>query len=76
MSQITQEIINMVDMLPENEQNLAYELIKRLVLAWDPDYTKVTIAERESIKRAELEIENGEYFSDDEIGWDNLEKIE
>lgn len=33
----TEEITAMVELLPENEQILAYELIKRLVLAWDSD---------------------------------------
>lgn len=35
MPQIANEIANMVDMLPEQEQLLAFELIKRMVLAWD-----------------------------------------
>jgi hypothetical protein len=76
MVQITQEIISMVDMLPEEEQNLAYEFIKRLVIAWDPDYTKTTPAERNAIRQGELEIENGEYYDDDEIDWDNLDKMD
>ena len=28
-------------------QILAYEFIKRMLFAWDPDYTKVTEQERE-----------------------------
>ena len=70
MSQITQEIINMVDMLPEDEQNLAYELKKRLVLAWDSDYTKTTPAEREAIKRGEVELAQGETVHHEDINWD------
>jgi hypothetical protein len=31
MAQITTKIANMVDMLPEREQLLAFELIKRMV---------------------------------------------
>ena len=51
MSPVTKEITTMLDMLPESEQELAYEFIKRLVLAWDSDFTKVTETEREQIKR-------------------------
>lgn len=28
--------------MPFQEQDLAKELVKRLVLAWDPDFTKLT----------------------------------
>ena len=48
----------------------AFELIKKLVLARDPDYTKVTPAEFLSIQNAEREIERGEVFGHDEIEWD------
>ena len=60
MAPITKQITDMIDMLPEQEQSLAYELIKRLVLAWDPDYTKVTPVEAEAIELAYAEYERGE----------------
>ena len=63
MSAITQKITDLVDILPENEQTLAYELVKRLALAWDPDFTKVTPAESERIKRARTEYERGDCIS-------------
>jgi hypothetical protein len=50
----------MIDMLPEQEKSLAFELIKRLVLAWDPDYTKVTPSEAEAIEQALAEYERGD----------------
>ena len=46
MSNTAQQVANMIDMLPENDQQLAFELIKKLVLAWDPDFTKVTPSQR------------------------------
>lgn len=55
-------------MLPESEQQFAYELMKKLVLAWDPDFTKVTPAEAIQLKQAE---ESG-FIAEDEIDWDNL----
>ena len=41
----------MLDMLPEKEQNFAYELMKKLVLAWDPDFTKLTPDEKKRLER-------------------------
>lgn len=70
MSPRTQQMVKMYEMLPEQEQELAFETIKRFVLAWDPDFTKVTPEERKQIEAAE----NSGYISDEDIDWDNLEK--
>ena len=70
MSPKTKDIINLIDMLPDNEQDLAFELIKRMVLAWDPDFTKVTPAEKEVLEQIEKEISLGEYVREDDINWD------
>ena len=45
------------------------ELIKKLVLAWDPDFTKVTPAEAAELEEAEREFERGETVFHDEIDW-------
>ena len=50
MTQIVQESVRMLEMLPEGEQELACQLIKRLVLAWDPDFTKLTPEERQRLE--------------------------
>ena len=70
MSTQVKAITEMLDMLPETEQNLALELVKRIVLAWDPDYTKVTPSEASALQEAEKNFENGEYYTDSEINWD------
>jgi hypothetical protein len=57
----------MLEMLPDSEQQFAYEFIKRLVLAWDPDYTKLTPNE---LKRVEA-AEHGEYINASDIDWDS-----
>ena len=44
-------------------------LIKRLFLAWDSDFTKLTPAERQRLELAEQEIEAGETVSHDESDW-------
>jgi len=70
MSELAQKAASMLDMLPVNEQQLAYEMLKRIVLAWDPDFTKLTPAEAEALRNAEAEIERGETVSGEEIDWD------
>jgi len=58
----------MIDMLPANDQLFAYEFVKKLVLSWDPDFSRVTPEEAERIKAAE---ESG-FIPEEEI---DLEKI-
>lgn len=69
MSPVTKEIMDMVDMLPEQEQLLACELIKRMVLAWDSDFTKLTPAERKRLDDSFSEYERGETVSHEAIDW-------
>jgi hypothetical protein len=69
MSVVSKQIIDMLDMLPESEQQLAFELIKRMVLAWDSDFTKLTSAERERLMKAEEEINNNETVNHLDIDW-------
>lgn len=70
MSEIAMNAAKMLDMLPDEDKNFAYEFIKKLVLAWDPDFTKVTTEERAKIEAAE---ESG-FISEDDIDWNNLAK--
>ena len=46
------------------------EFIKKLVLAWDPDYTKVTPAERKALEEAEKDVAENGTISHDDINWD------
>ncbi len=70
MSAQVKKIVDMLEMLPEQEQDLAYELVKRIVLAWDPDYSKVTASEAKELEEAK----KSEYLDESEIDWDHLEK--
>lgn len=70
MTQTIQESVKMLEMLPESEQILASELIKRLVLAWDPEFTKVTTEERERLAAAEERMNSGDYVTDKDVEWD------
>ena len=70
MSILAQKTADMLDMLPAQEQKLAYEVMKRMVLAWDPDFTKLTPEEAADLEEAEAQIARGETVSDDAIDWD------
>ena len=69
MTQVVQESVRMLEMLPESEQELASQLIKRLVLAWDPDFTKLTPEERKRLEAAEARRDSGEYGKDSDMEW-------
>lgn len=69
-SPVTKQIAEMIDMLPMQEQRLAFELIKRLVMAWDSDFTKLTPFERDRLVRADSEIKDGQIVDHSEINWD------
>ena len=70
MSALQKEIDTLLELLPDSEQQLAYEFVKRLVLAWDGDFTKTTPQEREQIEHAD----NSGFIPEEEIDWDNLDK--
>lgn len=70
MSEIAMNAAKMLNLLPEEDQNLALAFIKKLVLAWDPDFTKVTPEEADRIAAAE----NSGFVAEEDIDWDNLAK--
>lgn len=52
MSEQITKTLELLEMLPEADQLFAYEFVKKLVLAWDPDYTKLTAAEKTALENA------------------------
>ncbi|MDR1159280.1 MAG: hypothetical protein LBK69_01460 [Syntrophomonadaceae bacterium] len=76
MSPVKQQIIDILDMLPEQEQDLAYEVLRRIVLAWDPDFTKLTPAEAEHLKIGKQQLASGNFYDDTDIDWDNLDDMD
>ena len=70
MAPIAQRIARMVDILPDADQKLALAMVEKLVLAWDPDFTRVTPGEKAAIEQAVRELDAGEYVTQDEIDWD------
>ena len=69
MSAAAKQAIDLMEILPESEQNFALEFIKKLVIAWDPDFTKVTPSERAELEKSIKEIENGETVSHESVNW-------
>lgn len=71
MSEIVANAARMMEMLPDSEKSFAYEFIKKLVLAWDPDFTKVTAEEAKQLEEAE----KSGFVDEAEIDWNNLSKM-
>ena len=63
MSTTMKTLWETIEFLPNAEQALIEEIVKRIILAWDPDFTKVTTIEKASIDEGLRQIENGETVS-------------
>ena len=70
MSEKVVEAARLMDMLPEADQNFAYEFIKKLVRAWDPDFTKVTPHEAKELEEAEA----SGFVDEEDVDWGNLSR--
>lgn len=68
MSEIAMDAARLINILPEDDQNFAYEFIKKLVKAWDPDFTKVTPEEAKRLAAAEA----SGFIDADDIDWEHL----
>ena len=76
MTATTKQIADMLDMLPLPEQEFACEVMRKLIIARDADYTKLTPKEAVDLRLAHEQVAKGEVFSDDEIDWNNLDKMD
>lgn len=70
MNATTKKTAELLEILPESEQNFAFEFVKKLVLAWDPDFTKVTPKERKVLEDAKKDFDTGETVPHNAINWD------
>jgi len=52
------------------------EVMRKLIRAWDSGFTKLTQKEATELQLAREEVAKGEVFWDDEIDWDNLDKMD
>lgn len=69
MSGVVKEVVGLMEILPESDQNFALEFIKKLVLAWDPDFTKVTPTERKMLEEVEEDMAKNGTISHEAIDW-------
>lgn len=70
MSEAIREAVELLEVLPKKEQDFAVEFLKKMVLAWDPDYIKVTPAERKALDEAEKDIAEHGTVPHEAINWD------
>ena len=75
MTTAAKEIVKMLEMLPLEEQEFACEVMRKLIRAWDPDFSKLTPKEAAELQLAHEEAARGEVFWHDEIDWDNLDEM-
>lgn len=65
-SEIKQETITMIDILTDEDLLFANQFIKKLILAWDPDFTKLTPKEAEELERIQSK---NEYVNAEDVDW-------
>ena len=70
MSDIAMDAARLLEMLPESEEHFAYELIKKLVRAWDPDFPRLTPEEANRLAVAE----KSGFVDEQDIDWENLRR--
>lgn len=63
----TLETAELLDILPDEDVLIVNALIKKLVIAWDPDFTKVTARERELLEKSDFEMKSGDFVSEEEF---------
>ena len=61
---ITLQTAKLLDILPDEDISIVNALIKKLVIAWDPNFTKLTAREKELLEKTDEEMKKGEYISE------------
>ena len=67
LKESTMQTAELIDVLPDEDISLVNALVKKLIIAWDPDFTKLTPHEKAELERAKAEIENGEYLTSEQV---------
>ena len=63
----TLQTAELLDILPDEDVSIVNALIKKLVIAWDPDFTKVTARERELLEKSDFEMKSGDFISEEDF---------
>ncbi len=64
-----QEMIRLYNFLPDVDKDFALAFMKKLVLAWDPDFTKLTPMERADLEESRADFEKGMAVRMEDIDW-------
>lgn len=64
---IKTETIQMINMLPDEELGLIHAIVKKVIKAWDPDFTKLTAVEKKQLEQSEKSFSDGNYFSSEDV---------
>ena len=64
---IRTQTAELLQYLPKEELTTVNSLVKMLVRSWDPDFTKVTQDEAERLEKAERQMKNGEYYTEEDV---------
>lgn len=67
LKETTLQTAELLDILPDEDVSIVNALIKKLVIAWDPDFTKVTARERELLEKSDSEMKNGDFVSEEDF---------
>lgn len=63
----TLQTAELLDILPEEDVSMVNDLVKKLVAAWDPDFTKLTDKERKILEKSDLDMKNGDFVTEEDI---------
>ena len=63
----TLQTAELLDILPDEDISIVNALVKKLILAWDPDFTKLTAKERELLEKSDFEMKNGDFVSEEDV---------
>ncbi len=67
MKATTLQTAKLLDILPDEDISIVNALIKRLVIAWDPNFTKLTPKEREILEKSDAEMKDGDYVTEEDF---------
>lgn len=67
LKETTIQTAELLDILPDEDISMVKKLIKKLIIAWDPNFTKVTEREKEILEKSDSEMKNGDFISEEDF---------
>ena len=63
----TLQVAELLDILPDEDILLVKTMIRKLIIAWNPDFTKMSATEKELLEKSESEMKNGNFISEEDF---------